>query len=104
MGRIQYAPGWPGIAPRWTSSAKCAVGTSLGLNSRVWFTVSHGILNEVFYPRVDQACTRDLGMIVTDGLQFFSEEKRDTTFQITPPADGVPICRVANTCNQGFYR
>jgi glucoamylase len=104
MGLIQYAPGWPGIAPRWTSSAKSAVGTSLGPNSRVWFTVSHGILNEVFYPRVDQACTRDLGMIVTDGLQFFSEEKRDTTFQITPPADGVPICRVANTCNQGFYR
>ena len=24
------APGWPGIEARWTSSAKCGVGTALG--------------------------------------------------------------------------
>ena len=48
--------------------------------SRVWFTLSHGILNEIYYPRVDQACTRDLGLIVTDGQDFFSEEKRHTIF------------------------
>ena len=51
----RYAPGWPGIPPRWTSSAKSGVGTALNLHSRVWFTTSHGILNEVYYPRVDQA-------------------------------------------------
>ena len=73
---LRYAPGWPGIEPRWTSSAKTGVGTSLNLNSRVWFTLSHGILNEVYFPRVDQACTRDFGLIVTDGREFFSEEKR----------------------------
>jgi glucoamylase len=50
-----YAPGWPGIPARWTSSAKSGVGTALGAGSRVWFTLSHGILNEVYYPRVDQA-------------------------------------------------
>ena len=44
--------------------------------SRVWFTLSHGILNEIYYPRVDQACTRDMGLIITDGTDFFSEEKR----------------------------
>jgi glucoamylase len=60
-----HAPGRPGIPPRWTSSAKSGVGTSLGAGSRVWFTLSHGILNEVYYPRVDQACLRDLGLIVT---------------------------------------
>ena len=27
--------------------------------SRVWFTLGHGILNEVYSPRVDHACTRD---------------------------------------------
>jgi GH15 family glucan-1,4-alpha-glucosidase len=47
-------------------------------DSRVWFTLSHGILNEVYYPRIDHACTRDLGFIVTDGQAYFSEEKRDT--------------------------
>ncbi len=42
--------------------------------SGVWFTLSHGILNEVYYPHLDQACIRDLGLIVTDGKSFFSEE------------------------------
>ena len=81
---IRYAPGWPGIEPRWTSSAKTGVGTALNLHSRVWFTLSHGILNEIYYPRVDQACTRDFGLIVTDGRGFFSEEKRHCTFQNLP--------------------
>ena len=71
------APGWPGIEARWTSSAKTGVGSALSPVSRVWFTVSHGILNEVYYPRVDQACIRDFGLIVTDGAGFFAEEKRD---------------------------
>src|SRR6202035_182183 len=76
----RFAPGWPGISPRWTSSAKSGVGTALNLNSRVWFTLSHGILNEVYYPRVDQACTRDLGLLVTGANGYFSEEKRHCTF------------------------
>ena len=79
------APGWPGIPARWTSSAKSGVGTALSAQSRVWFTLSHGILNEIYYPRIDQACTRDFGLIVTDGRGFFSEEKRDTQEQ--HPAD-----------------
>ena len=62
-----FAPGWPGIPARWTSSAKSGIGTAVSRDSRVWFTLSHGILNEVYYPRVDHACTRDLGFIVTDG-------------------------------------
>ena len=73
--------GWPGIPPRWTSSAKTGVGTALNQHSKVWFTLSHGILNEVYFPRVDQACTRDIGFIVTDGRDFFSEEKRHCTFE-----------------------
>ena len=58
------AKGAPGIAARWTSSAKSGVGTALSPACRIWFTISHGILNEVYYPRVDHACTRDLGLIV----------------------------------------
>ena len=84
------APGWPGIPPRWTSSAKTGVGTALSPVSRVWFTISHGILNEIYYPRVDQACTRDFGLIVTDGDGFFAEEKRDCTSAIEALEDGVP--------------
>src|SRR5947208_12388970 len=78
------APGWPGIAPRWTSSAKEGVGTSASYQSRVWFTISHGILNEVYYPRIDQANTRDMEFLVVDGDEYFSEEKRDTNRRISP--------------------
>lgn len=104
MDNSQAAPGWPGIPPRWTSSAKSGMGTSLNAASRVWFTLSHGILNEVYYPRVDIACTRDLGLLVTDGRDFFSEEKRDATSQASTLAEGVPAYRLVNTCKQGCYR
>ncbi len=91
------APGAPGIAPRWTSSDKTGLGTALLATSRVWFTISHGILNECYYPRVDQACTRDFGFIVTDGESFFAEEKRDTETSIAALTDGVPAYEVTNT-------
>ncbi len=91
------APGSPGIAPRWTSSDKSGLGTALLATSQVWFTISHGILNECYYPRVDQACTRDFGFIVTDGYGLFAEEKRDTESVITSVADGVPAYRLVNT-------
>ena len=101
---IRYAPGWPGIEPRWTSSAKSGVGTALSRHSRVWFTLSHGILNEIYFPRVDQACTRDQGLIVTDGSSFFSEEKRHCKFENRPCEPGIPLYELINTCNQGRYR
>ena len=100
----RYAPGWPGIPPRWTSSAKSGIGTALNLHSRVWFTLSHGILNEVYFPRVDQACTRDLGLVITNGKDFFSEEKRHCTFQNTPLEPGVPVYELVNTNLEGRYR
>jgi glucoamylase len=88
--RERFARGWPGIPPRWTSSAKSGVATSASLHSRVWFTISHGILDEIYYPRVGQACTRDLGLIVTDGNSYFSEEKRHCKFEKVPIEPGVP--------------
>ncbi len=98
------APGWPGIPPRWTSSAKTGAGTALNQHSKVWFTLSHGILNEVYFPRVDQACTRDMGFIVTNGFDFFSEEKRHCTFENQPVEAGIPAFELINTDNSGRYR
>lgn len=98
------APGKPGIPPRWTSSAKSGVGTAANAQSRVWFTLSHGIVNEVYYPRLDQANTRDLGLIVTDRADFFSEEKRHTQSRISTLAPGAPAYRLTNECMQGRYR
>jgi glucoamylase len=101
---VRYAPGWPGIPPRWTSSAKTGVGTALNQHSKVWFTLSHGILNEVYFPRVDQACTRDLGLLVTDGCSYFSEEKRHCTFENKAVEPGIPAFELINTEIGGRYR
>lgn len=99
-----YAPGWPGSEPRWTSSAKTGVGTALTAASHVWFTLSHGILNEIYYPRLDAPCTRDFGLIVTDGTGFFSEEKRHARSQVLYPFIGVPLYCLLNSCVAGRYR
>ena len=95
--------GAPGIPPRWTSSAKSAVGTAARAESRVWFTISHGILNEIYAPRLDAACIRDFGFIVT-AKDYFSEEKRDTHNTVEMVEDGVPAFRLVNTAVDGRYR
>ncbi len=99
------APGGPGISPRWTSSAKAGIGTALSATSRVWFTISHGILNEIYYPRVDAACTRDFGFLVSDGVAggYFSEEKRDADSTVARLTDGVPAFNLRNVSRDGAY-
>ena len=97
-------PGAPGVPARWTSSAKAGIGTAIESESRVWFTHSHGIINEVYFPDVDQACIRDMGLLVTDGLDFFSDEKRHTKSEVTCLSPGVPAYRLTNTCMSGRYR
>ena len=104
MTNLPDAPGHPGIEPRWTTSAKTGVGTALSPSSRVWFTISHGILNEIYYPRVDQACIRDFGLMVTDGHGFFAEEKRDCTSEVRTVEDGVPAYLLTNVHTGGRFR
>ena len=79
--------GGPGMEPRWTSSVKDAVGTAYAASSRIWFTCSHGILNEVYHPTIDRAQVRDMEFLVTDGETFVHEEKRDliSTFEYIHP-------------------
>jgi glucoamylase len=102
-GAPRPAPGGPGLEPRWTSSAKSGVGTALDGRSRLWFTVSHGIVDEVYYPRVDQANTRDFGLLVSAANGYFSEEKRDTRSTVHLLGPGVPGYRLVNRCTDGRY-
>src|SRR5208283_4265773 len=69
--------GSPGLTPRWTSSVKDAIGTAYSASSRIWFTCSHGILNEIYHPTIDRAQVRDMEFLITDGETFVHEEKRD---------------------------
>ncbi len=98
------ATGGPGIQPRWTRSDKAGVGTAYSSLSQVWFTVSQGILDEVYYPSIDRPQIRDLQYLITDGKTFFHDERRhlETTYEyLTPHTLGF---RITNADPQGRYR
>lgn len=97
----RIAPGSPGNIAKWTSSAKIGVGTALYNDCNLWFTISHGIVNEVYWPRIDVANIRDMELLVTDGKEFFSEEKRNATHDYVTLGEGIPAYHLINTCNQG---
>ncbi|WP_240494291.1 glycoside hydrolase family 15 protein [Pantoea sp. 1.19] len=88
------APGTPGIPATWTSSAKDMVGTSLG-HARVWFTVGHGILNEVYWPSCSMPQIRDLGFIVA-GEDFWAEVKRVNHYALSTPSPDVPLPHIVH--------
>ncbi len=80
------ASGGPGIDPRWTRSDKDGVGTAGSALSRVWFTISKGIVNEVYYPTIDRPQTRDLQYLITDGESFCCDERHlDNTHEYFAP-------------------
>jgi glucoamylase len=103
MSNNTTPPGAPGVSPRWTSSAKSGVGKSFDDSSKVTFTLSHGILDEIYYPSEDTASIRDMEFIVTDGKDFFSEEKRDTNHSIKWVEEGIPAFKIVNTCKEKRY-
>jgi glucoamylase len=95
--------GGPGHEPRWTSSVKDAVVTAYSGSSRIWFTCSHGVLNEIYCPSIDRPQTRDMGFLLTDEETFVHEEKRHmkSSFEyIDPDALGV---RYVNRDPDGRY-
>ena len=70
---------------------KTAAGTSRSETSLVWFTIGRGVLNEVFYPRIDSPCIRDACFVVTATDGFFSDERQDTTS--SAPSDEGPMLK-----------
>jgi len=77
---------------------KDCVGTGYNSSSLLWFTLSHGIVNEVYYPRVDRPNTRDLQFLITDGKTFLPRgEARSWRMPSNTREHGVPLCRLTNT-------
>jgi glucoamylase len=95
--------GGPGLPPRWTSSRKDAVSTAYAASSRVWFTISHGTLNEVYFPTIDRPQMRDMELLFTDGQTFFHEEKRDLEYDFHYVDPDAPAVRVAASDLEGRY-
>src|SRR5262249_39379820 len=90
--------------PRWTHSAKDVVGTAYSTSSRVWFTVSDGVISEVYYSTLDRPQIRDLQFLVTDGETFFHDSHRhqQTTVQYLGE-HGLGV-RIINADTEGRYR
>ncbi|HEX7957224.1 MAG TPA: glycoside hydrolase family 15 protein, partial [Pyrinomonadaceae bacterium] len=97
------AKGAPGKDARWTSAGKEGVGTSNTLESKVWFTLRAGVLDEVYYPTVDVANTQSLQLVLVNqnGKRVDTEEE-DTTHAVraTP---GALVFEQTNTSKRGDY-
>ena len=76
-------------APRTSSAARSGP-------SRLWFTIGFGIVNEVYYPRVDMPQIRDLGFIVADGDGFWSEVKRMRQLHAAAAGARVPAVEIVH--------
>ena len=95
--------GAPGITPTWTTGTKSGVGTSASQKSLVWFTISQGILNEIYYPRIDTANIKEMQFLVTTDSGF-STEKSDTMHEIERIEPGAPAFQIINTCTSNQFR
>jgi glucoamylase len=87
-----HAFGAPGVAPTWSSSDKDFVTTALR-TSRVWATVGHGILNEVYWPSTGRPQLRDLGFHLLRPGRWV-DLKRERRYRLTTPAPFVPLLTV----------
>lgn len=104
VGAGQDAPGAPGAKATWTNGNKQGVGTAYSRDSKVWFTLGGGTLNEVYYPTIDKANTRNLELIVTDGATFTEVESEDTGHAIEIPDESSLVFKQVNTSRKGLYR
>jgi glucoamylase len=86
----EAAFGAPGISPKWTSSSKDLVGTAYSASSRVWWTTSHGILNEIYFPTIDSPQVH--------------EEKREFETEIELIDPDALALRITSTSPCGTYR
>jgi glucoamylase len=94
LTEAELAPGRPGIAPTWTSSAKDMVTTTIG-PSRVWATIGHGIINEVYWPTAGRPQIRDLGFIIA-GRSNWHEVKRVARYRLSLPEPYIPLPRIVH--------
>jgi glucoamylase len=89
---------------QWVAIAKMGGSSAYHTSCRLWFTLSHGIVNEIYYPHVDQPNTRDFQFLISDGEAFCHEEKRDLDHVIEYPERDCVFHRLTNSEPLGRYR
>ena len=86
--------GGPGIPPTWCSSDKDFVTTSLG-PARLWATVGHGIVNEVYWPSTGTPQVRDLGFYLV-GAGKWIDLKRVRDYALSTPGPALPLLTITH--------
>jgi glucoamylase len=98
------APGAPGHESTWVPGDKNGFGTATGTASKVWYTLSRGKLNDVYYPRIDTPSIRDSQFVVTDGRTFTDREDVDARSRVVLLDDRSLTYRLVNTATSGRWR
>jgi len=98
------APGAPGAAATWRSGDKDGVGTAVGRDSKVWYTLADGTLSETYYPAADTPNVRDLQLAVSDGTSS-QRETDDSVVRTSELADPTSLTyRQTSTDKAGRWR
>ncbi len=70
----------------------------------MWFTISDGVISEVYYSTLDRPQIRDLQLLVTDGETFFHDTHRDLKTSIEYLGEHGLGVRIINADHDGRYR
>jgi glucoamylase len=93
--------------PRWARADKCGLGTAMSASnspaSSTWFTISGGIVTELYYPDIDTPQVRDLQFLITDGATFFHDPKVDYTYTCSPIDPGALAYLITSTSANPVY-
>ena len=90
----EEAFGAPGLAPTWCSSDKDFVTTALG-PSRLWATIGHGIIDEVYWPSTGEPQIRDFGFYLV-GDAGFIDLKRIRRYRLATPGPFLPALTITH--------
>jgi len=82
------------VAPTWCSSDKDFVTTALG-SSRLWASVGHGIVDEVYWPSTGEPQIRDFSFYLV-GRSGFIDLKRVRRYRLSTPGAYLPALTVTH--------
>ncbi|HXQ68936.1 MAG TPA: alpha-amylase family glycosyl hydrolase, partial [Pyrinomonadaceae bacterium] len=86
----------------WPTAAKNGFGTSVTLESKVWFTLADGVMTEVFYPTIDSAKVKRLQFHVHTDAKV-EQELNDTVHRMELPNKASLTFRQVNSARSGQY-
>jgi glucan 1,4-alpha-glucosidase len=99
------APGAPGKDAQWATAGKQGVGTSVTLESKVWFTLAQGVLTEVYYPDVTVANVHKLEFVVVDPkTRKVETEQADAIHEVKVLRPDSPTFQQINTAKSGAWK